>query len=160
MAIDALWILYDETCGFCCACANWLRAQDKRVPLACLPRGGEVSRRVFSGLPWGHDELVVIDSNAGVYRGSDAFVMALWALDDFRPWAAKAAHEPLRSRARSLFHWLSSRRHQVSRALRFEPESKLVETLEQASREQAAQACASGHCDVPATERETPGIDG
>ena len=158
MAIDALWILYDETCGFCCACAHWLRAQHKRVPLSCLPRGGEVSQRVFAGLPWGHDELVVIDSNGGVYRGSDAFVMALWALDDFRPWAAMASHEPLRSRARSLFHWLSSRRHEVSRALRFEPESKLVAALDQAGREQAAQACEAGHCEVPATKPDAAGI--
>ena len=146
--IEALWVLYDETCGFCCLCANWLRAQDKLLPLTCLPRGGEISRRVFTGLPWGADELVVIDSSGGVYRGSDAFVMALWALDDFRPWASKAAREPLRSRARSLFHWLSSRRHEVSRALRFAPESKLVETLDRAGEEPGAQGCADGECPI------------
>src|SRR5690349_383297 len=111
--IEALWVLYDETCGFCCLCADWLRSQDKLLPLSCLPRGGETSKRVFAGLPWGADELVVIDSAGGVYRGSEAFVMALWALDDYRPWAHRAAKEPLRSRARSLFHWLSSRRHEV-----------------------------------------------
>ena len=69
-----------------------------------------------------------------------------------------ASHEPLRSRARSLFHWLSSRRHEVSRALRFEPESKLVAALEQAGREQAAQGCEDDQCEVPATTRDRPGI--
>jgi predicted DCC family thiol-disulfide oxidoreductase YuxK len=142
--IEALWVLYDETCGFCCLCASWLRAQDKLVPLSCLPRGGEVSQRVFPGLPWGHDELVVIDSGGGVYRGGDAFVMALWGLDDFRGWALRASREPLRSRARSLFHWLSSRRHEVSRALRFAPEATVVQTLDQTK----VQGCHDGACDV------------
>ncbi len=149
MRIQALWVLYDETCGFCCLCANWLRAQDKLLPLTCLPRGGEVSRRVFTGLPWGHDELVVIDSSGGVYRGPDAFVIALWALDSFRPWATSAAREPLRSRARSLFHWLSSRRHEVSRTLRFQPESRVLETLDRVAREPKAQGCTDGQCDLP-----------
>ena len=140
----AIWVLYDETCGFCCACADWLRTQDKVLPLTCLPRGGEVSKRVFTGLPWGHDELVVIDSAGGVYRGGDAFVMALWALQAFRPWAERAAKEPLRSRARSLFHWLSSRRQQVSNTLGLQAEAQLVETLDRS----APQGCEDDQCAV------------
>jgi predicted DCC family thiol-disulfide oxidoreductase YuxK len=142
----ALWVLYDETCGFCCLCANWLRSQDKLVPLTCLPRGGEVSKRVFAGLPWGHDELVVIDSSGGVYRGSEAFVMALWALDGYRGWAQRASKEPLRSKARSLFHLFSSRRHEVSKALMLEPESKLIWALDRAAEEKSAQGCEDGKC--------------
>lgn len=147
--LDALWVLYDESCGFCCRCADWLRSQDKLLPLTCLPRGGEVSRRVFKGLPWGHDELVVIDSAGGVYRGADAFVMALWALDGFRLWAGKAGHEPLRSRARALFHWLSSRRHEVSRAFAFEPEARVAAALDDAGH---APGCEDGRC-TPAFDR-------
>ena len=75
--IEAMWVLYDETCGFCCSCARWLRAQDKLVPLTCLPRSGDVARKSFGSLPWEQDELVVVDSRGGVYRGSEAFVMAL-----------------------------------------------------------------------------------
>ena len=147
--IEAVWVLYDETCGFCCSCAKWLRAQDKLVPLTCLPRSGDVARRHFGGLPWERDELVVVDSRGGVYRGSDAFVMALWALQGFRLWAQQASKEPLRSRARSLFHWFSSRRHEVSRTLGFQAEAQLVQTLDRAGNEAAAQRCDDGQCEVP-----------
>jgi predicted DCC family thiol-disulfide oxidoreductase YuxK len=147
--IEAMWVLYDETCGFCCSCARWLRAQDKLVPLTCLPRSGDVARRYFGGLPWGRDELVVVDSRGGVYRGSEAFVMALWALQGFRPWARQASKEPLRSRARSLFHWFSSRRHDLSRTLGFHPEVQVLELLDRVGAEPAAQACEQGRCDVP-----------
>ncbi len=146
--IEAMWVLYDDTCGFCCRCAEWLRAQDKLVPLMCLPRSGEVARRVFANLPQGDDELVVIDSSGGVYRGGDAFVMSLWALEAFRPWAAKAGREPLRSRARALFHWISSRRKDVSAAFRFEAETQVAREVDRARGEQAAAGCHDGRCEV------------
>lgn len=147
--IEAMWVLYDETCGFCCSCARWLRSQDKLLPLTCLPRGGAEARRYFGSLPWEKDELVVVDSRGGVYRGSEAFVMALWALDGFRSWALRAAKEPLRSRARSLFHWFSSRRHDVSRALGFEAESKMLATLDLTAKEASARPCHDGRCEMP-----------
>lgn len=142
--IEALWVLYDETCGFCCSCARWLRSQDKLLPLTCLPRGGAEAQRFFGSLPWERDELVVVDSRGGVYRGSDAFVMALWALEGFRSWAVRAAKEPLRSRARSLFHWFSTRRHAVSRALGFEAESNVLATLDRTATEASAVSCHEG----------------
>ncbi|MDP2274146.1 MAG: DCC1-like thiol-disulfide oxidoreductase family protein [Archangium sp.] len=158
MKLEAMWVLYDETCGFCCKCADWLRTQHKLVPLTCLPRGGETSRRVFAGLPWGHDELVVVDSTGGVYRGTEAFVMALWALDDYRVWAERASHEPLKSRARSLFHGLSSRRHELSRAMKFEPEAQLIKVIDRVAKEPEAQGCKEGACELPrpASERPAP----
>jgi len=157
--IEAMWVLYDETCGFCCSCARWLREQDKLVSLTCLPRSGDVARRHFDGLPWERDELVVVDSSGGVYRGSDAFVMALWALQGFRGWAQQAAKEPMRSRARSLFHWFSSRRHDVSRTLGFQAEAQVINTLERAEEEAAAQPCHDGQCERPgdATSRRGSG---
>lgn len=147
--IEAMWVLYDETCGFCCSCAKWLRAQDKLVPLTCLPRSGDVARKNFGGLPWERDELVVVDSRGGVYRGSEAFVMALWALEGFRLWAQRASKEPFRSRARSLFHWFSSRRHEVSRTLGFQPEVQVLELLDRVGVEKTAQPCDAAACGLP-----------
>lgn len=147
--IAAMWVLYDDRCGFCCRCAEWLRSQDKLISLTCLPRRGEVARRVFGALPQGTDELVVVDSRGGVYRGGDAFVMALWALEAFRPWAAKAGREPLRSRARSLFHWISSHRQDVSAALRLQPESRVAAEVDRARHEESAGACEGGRCQLP-----------
>jgi predicted DCC family thiol-disulfide oxidoreductase YuxK len=141
--IQAMWVLYDDGCGFCCRCADWLRAQDKLVPLMCLPRSGEVAQRAFAKLPQGNDELVVVDSEGGVYRGGDAFLMALWALEAFRPWAAKAGREPLRSRARNLFHWISTRRQDISATLNLVPEARLVAEVDRAARDASAMRCAS-----------------
>jgi predicted DCC family thiol-disulfide oxidoreductase YuxK len=142
----ALWVLYDDTCGFCCRCADFLRGADKLLPLTCLPRGGHVAQMTFTGLTQSGDELVVVDSNGGVYRGGDAFVMALWALTAFRPWAQKAAREPLRSRARSLFHWLSSRRFTVSARFRLEPEATVAREID---RQPQPTGCVEGQCQLP-----------
>lgn len=143
---DALWVLYDDSCGFCCRCADFLRAQDKLVPMTCLPRSGAEAKRWFGRFAGEHEELVVIDSRGAVYRGPNAFVMALWGLDEFRAWAQLAAREPLKSRARGLFHWLSSRRKDLSRQLRLQPESHIAEVVDAAAYEQAAESCDDGVC--------------
>lgn len=138
---DALWVLYDDTCGFCCRCADFLRAQPKAVPLTCLPRNGETAKRWFGPLVERREELVVVDAQGRVYRDERAFVMALWALDSHRWWAELASREPLRSRARGLFHWLSSRRHDLSRRLQLEPESRIARTVDLAADEPEAASC-------------------
>jgi predicted DCC family thiol-disulfide oxidoreductase YuxK len=140
--IEALFVLYDDSCGFCCLCANWLRAQPQQVPLTCLPRSAARTREIFGALTEGNDELVVVDSSGGVYRGPDAFVMSLWALQDYRSWSRRAAREPLRSRSRALLYWLSTRRHAVSQKLGLAPEAEVMKALDYSSTESASFTCA------------------
>ena len=116
--MNGLWVLYDERCNFCQRCAAWLSQQRQSVTLRCLPSGDPEVQEIF----WGarrpsDDELVVVDSDGGVYRGGDAFLMALWALTDYRKWALQLARPSLRPFARGLFEVVSSQRKTISMVL-------------------------------------------
>jgi predicted DCC family thiol-disulfide oxidoreductase YuxK len=113
--VRALFVLYDSSCGFCLRCAAWLNAQKQAVPLRCLPASDPEVQEIF----WGarrpsDDELVVVDSEGGVYRGGDAFLMALWALTDYRKWSRRLATPALRPFARGVFELVSSQRKSIS----------------------------------------------
>lgn len=152
---SALLVLYDDTCGFCCRCADFLRAQDKLVPLTCVPRSKfPVSLSPITG-EGQSDELVVLDREGHAWLGGDAFVMALWALTTFRPWALKAKHPALRGQARSLFHWLSSRRHEVSRRLALRPEVEISRVLKATADEVEARRCTEESCGLPPRQSGT-----
>ena len=93
----ALSVLYDETCGFCVSCARWLGAQRTWVGLECLPAGGEAAARRFPELrrSASKEELVVVDDEGGVYRDTHAWLMVLWALEDYRAWAQRLSRPAL-----------------------------------------------------------------
>ena len=121
----ALCVLYDETCGFCVRCALWLREQRTLVGLECLPAGGEEAARRFpelrrAGTP---QELVVVDDVGGVYRDTHAWLMVLWALEDYRTWAQRLSRPSLMPWARNAFELLSSNRRRLSDWLNLEDEA-------------------------------------
>ncbi len=61
-AMQALYVLYDETCGFCCSCAGWLSRQSSFVPLTCFPAGAATTQRDFPlRAAEKKQELVVVD---------------------------------------------------------------------------------------------------
>lgn len=113
-----LTVLYDETCGFCLRCCNWLRRQPQLVPLAFVPARSVQARTLFPGLLAGdRDELVVVNAGGGVYRGERAFIMCLYALAEYRAWSYRFAEPALRPLARRAFEWLSHNRKDLSRML-------------------------------------------
>ena len=89
MIPEHLTVLYDAECGFCAHCRRWLERQRSHLELEFLPRASPQAAARFPGLDPGDDELVVIDDRGGVYRGPDAFVMCLYALEAYRPWALR-----------------------------------------------------------------------
>jgi predicted DCC family thiol-disulfide oxidoreductase YuxK len=113
-----LTVLYDASCGFCVRCCDWLRRQPKLVPLAFVPARSVEARTLFPGLRSGDaDELVVVNAGGGVYRGERAFIMCLYALQEYRGWSYRFAEPALRPLARRAFEWLSHNRKDLSRML-------------------------------------------
>ena len=120
-----LCVLYDETFGFCVRCAGWLREQRTLVGLECLAAGGEEAARRFpelrrAGAP---RELVVVDDTGGVYRDTHAWLMVLWALEEYRDWALRLSRPALMPLARNVFELLSSNRRRLSDWLHLEDEA-------------------------------------
>lgn len=141
-AVTALWVLYDDTCGFCCRCADWLSAQDKRLPLTCVPANGPEARAAFAGVKGAGEELVVIDGNGGVYRDTDAWLMTLWALEGWWPWAERLAQPALRPHARGLFRFVSGQRKSLGEALRLQSDAQVQRQLAAEDPSPAVPVCA------------------
>src|ERR1700730_13998400 len=90
---EKLWVIYDGHCGFCVACRRWLETQHALVPLEFLPLSSPEVRRLFPELaiPEKVDEPIVISDQGAVYRGSSAWILCLWALEEYRDLAGRLA---------------------------------------------------------------------
>jgi ribosomal protein L40E len=120
--VRPLFVFYDDSCGVCCRVAEWLRAQPSFVPLAVLPASQSPAT--------GRDELLVVDGDGGVYRDTDAWLMTLWALRDFRHWAMRLAASDNRQFARKVVELAGSWRHGLSNLFRLTSEVELTRQLE------------------------------
>ena len=142
-----LTVLYDETCAFCVRCAQWLAAQPRHVRLELLPAGGTQAR-----LRYGHlrraerQELIAVDDEGGVYRDEDAWLMCLWGLQEYRPWAKRLSKPALRPLARGAFKLLSSNRRRISAYLWVSQDDVVAEALRQ---ETDGAGCDGGACAAP-----------
>ncbi len=130
-----LTVLYDGTCGFCVECARWLQAQRQIVRLELVASSSLVARAHFPTLvgPSGAEELVVVDDQGGVYRGTHAWIMCLWALREYRAAAIRLARPSLLPLARAAFALISRSRQPLSRWLDLAPEAEVASAAGQAS---------------------------
>ncbi len=114
--MNRLTILYDPMCAFCCRCRDWLLGRPKYIELEFLPRGSSDATKRYPSLrtEGGSDVLVVVTDEGGVYRGSDAYIMCLYALVDYRELAIDLAHGVFRPLADRGFSWLSRNRTMLS----------------------------------------------
>jgi predicted DCC family thiol-disulfide oxidoreductase YuxK len=127
-----LCVLYDGSCGFCVRCREWLSTQPAYVELEFVAAGSHEAARRFPSLADANqkEELIAIDDEGGVYRGSDAFIICLWALTEHRELALDLASPALRPFARAAFGLLSSGRKWISRLFGFKSEDDVRATLE------------------------------
>ena len=82
---------------------------------------------------------MVVSDEGGVYRDGNAWIMCLFALEEYRDWANRLAHPLLRPLARQGFALLSDQRSRISRWLSLASEREIAETLRGVS----APACAT-----------------
>jgi len=112
-----LTILYDPECGLCARVGTWLVTQPKLVSLRTAPSSAlarlypELAAR---GL---QDELIVVSDAGAVYLGHHAWLMCLYALKRYRPWAQRLSRPALLPFARQAFTILSANRQRVSKWL-------------------------------------------
>src|SRR5262245_41343976 len=124
-----LYILYDPHCGLCTWARRWLARQPAFLDLTFIPAGSKPALELFPGLARAGtgngtedeaeavEELVVISDDGAVYRNSRAWIMSLYALEDYREWALRLSHPLLLPLARQAFALISRQRQRISRWL-------------------------------------------
>lgn len=126
-----LFVLYDERCGLCSWARRWLLRQPAYLELSFVAAGSPLAARLFPGLasPGTPEELVVVDDVGGVYRNGSAWVMCLYALQEYREWSLRLASPALFPLARQAFALVSRQRGRVSRWLNLASEAEIADTL-------------------------------
>src|SRR5258706_533625 len=130
--MEGLTVLYDADCGFCVTCRWWLADQPAFVPLDFLAVGSPEAQRRFPTLGEAvhGKELTVVDEEGGVYTGPPAFLMCLWALEDWRELSLRLGSPVLQPLARRVFEMISANRGRISRWLHLKTEDELAAHLE------------------------------
>lgn len=138
-----LTVFYDRDCGFCVYCRHWLARQPAFLRLDFAPLQSEEARRRLApfGLEGSPQEMLVLSDEGGLYREAKAYIMALYALKEYREWSLFLARPALRPLARRAFEALSRNRHRLSLFLDGRREAELGQLL--AGREER---CPEGAC--------------
>jgi predicted DCC family thiol-disulfide oxidoreductase YuxK len=128
----SLTVLYDPRCGFCAAARRWMEGQAAYLPVRFVRAQGAEAARLYPELvrPENADELFVVTDQGRVYRGGSAWILCLWALEEYREWSYRLSSPALLPLARRAFELVSKRRRSLSRRLGLRPESELLETLQ------------------------------
>jgi predicted DCC family thiol-disulfide oxidoreductase YuxK len=130
-----LYVLYDARCGLCRLARLWGSEQPAFLELLFIPAGSDEAKMRFPGLSTTDppEELVVISDEGHIYRDSSAWIMCLYALEDYREWSLRLASPALRPFARQAFAFVSRHRRSISHWLRLSD----ADTLEALKRVEA-----------------------
>jgi predicted DCC family thiol-disulfide oxidoreductase YuxK len=115
--MEKLYVLYDPKCELCCRLKNWLLEQRSWIALRLIPAGSQTAQRMFPELEKmaGANDLVVVSDEGAVYLNDRAWIMVLYALDEYRDWATRLTHPLLMPLARQAYAALSRHRLVLSR---------------------------------------------
>jgi predicted DCC family thiol-disulfide oxidoreductase YuxK len=114
--MEKLYVLYDSNCQLCERVKDWLLVQRSWLGLSIMPAGSEKAKTMFPGLEQvaTSNDLVVISDEGDVYLNNSAWIMALYALEEYRDWARRLSHPLLAPLVRQAFETISRNRHAVS----------------------------------------------
>jgi len=114
----AITVLYDSQCNLCRRSALWLTQQPAYLPIEVLPANSPVAIARYGEMGRLGDELVVVGDDGRVWWGSpDAFIMSLWALKRWRPWADRLSRPSLAPLASAFFKRVSTHRKAIGAIL-------------------------------------------
>ena len=126
--MNRLYVLYDARCGLCSQVRQWCEQQRQFVPLEFIPAGSRRAAAMFPELRTAGGEvkeLLAVDDRGGVYHEDEAWLMVLWALEEYRPWAERLSTPGLRSLGRQAFVMLSENRRALSGLLGYTNDAEL-----------------------------------
>lgn len=118
----SLTVLFDPGCALCRRCREWMLGQPAYVALTFVPCTEEEARRRYGDIPWLGDELVVVGDDRQVWAGPAAFLVCLWALEDYREWSYRLSGPAFAPLAERFFLFVSARRGRFSALMRHECE--------------------------------------
>ena len=107
--MKTLYVLYDPKCELCERLKDWLLTQRSWLGLRIFPELEKIASA---------NDLIVISDEGQVYLNNNAWIMALYALDEYRDWACHLGHPLLLPLARQAFATISRNRYAISRWLR------------------------------------------
>lgn len=117
--MEKLYVLYDPKCELCQRLRDWLLVQRSWLGLSMVPAGSEKAQKMFPelGTIAGCNDLVVISDDRQVYLNNSAWIMAIYALEEYRDWACRLAHPMIAPFVRQAWEMISKNRHTISRWL-------------------------------------------
>ena len=118
MTLTGITVLYDETCALCRRSAHWLETEKAHIPIDVLAAGSPAARARFGDIEGLGEDLVVVGDDGRVWWGSpDAFIMAMWALRKWRPWAIRLSRPGMSRLAAAFFKRVSTHRKAIGAIL-------------------------------------------
>jgi len=138
--VQKLYVLYDPKCELCCRLKNWILVQRSWIGIAVVEAGSEKAKRLFPELEQiaTKDDLAVISDEGAVYLNDRAWIMVLFAMVEYRDWAARLTHPLLMPLARQAFAALSKNRHSISNWLSTEDPEAIAGELRKVELEPCA----------------------
>ena len=148
--MQKLYVLYDPKCELCCHLKDWLVAQNSWIALAVMPAGSELAGKMFPELQQiaTASDLAVVSDEGEVYLNDRAWVMVLYALNDYRDWATRLTHPLLMPLARQAYAAISRNRGVLSRWLY----GRSVETIAEELRKVVIEPCPLPATGMPSTD--------
>src|SRR5215510_14740954 len=118
--MNTLYVLYDPKCALCQRLKDWLLGQPSWLRLCVVPAGSKKAREMFPTLDQiaSTNDLVVISDEGQVYLNDRAWIMAMYALEEYREWARRLTHPLLMPLAPQAFAAVSRNRYAFSQWLR------------------------------------------
>lgn len=132
--MHTLTLFYDARCGLCSQVRQWLLGQPAYVRLEFVSYDSPEAARRFPAIRHmrADQEIVVMSDTGDVWQGAAAWVMCLWALEEYRAWSARLATPSMQAIARTVVHWISSHRIGLSRLMGFKSDADLQEAARSA----------------------------
>src|SRR5262245_47572333 len=117
--MEKLYVLYDPRCELCRRLKDWLLVQRTWLELCMVQAGSEKAKEMFPELEHiaSTNDLAVVSDEGHVYLNNNAWIMVLYALEEYRDWACLLAQPLLVPLARQAFAAISRNRYAISRWL-------------------------------------------